>query len=150
MTRRPDRLAGLSPAYFAMVMATGAVSIASHLQGLDALAHVLFWFNAATWLSLWVLNVLRAMRHRARFLADLGDHLRAPGFFTAIAGTAVLSAQCLFFGVDDRLATALAAFALLLWLALTYTVFVALTVKDEKPPLDRGISGAWLLAVVAT
>jgi tellurite resistance protein TehA-like permease len=37
-----------------------------------------------------------------------------------------------------------------LWLVLTYTIFTAFTVKQEKPTLDRGISGAWLLAVVAT
>ena len=40
--------------------------------------------------------------------------------------------------------------ALVLWLALTYTIFSAFTVKEDKPTLDKGISGAWLLAVVAT
>jgi hypothetical protein len=29
-------------------------------------------------------------------------------------------------------------------------VFTALTIKDKKPTLDEGFSGAWLLAVVAT
>ncbi|WP_417543247.1 tellurite resistance/C4-dicarboxylate transporter family protein [Marinobacter sp.] len=41
-------------------------------------------------------------------------------------------------------------FAILLWLALTYTIFTAFTVKEEKPSLDKGITGGWLLAVVAT
>ncbi len=40
--------------------------------------------------------------------------------------------------------------ALLLWLVLTYSIFTAFTVKQDKPPLDKGINGAWLLAVVAT
>jgi tellurite resistance protein TehA-like permease len=39
---------------------------------------------------------------------------------------------------------------LLLWLILIYAVFTALTVKETKPPLDQGINGGWLVAVVAT
>jgi tellurite resistance protein TehA-like permease len=37
-----------------------------------------------------------------------------------------------------------------LWAALTYTVLTALTVKEEKPSLAEGISGGWLVVVVAT
>jgi tellurite resistance protein TehA-like permease len=40
--------------------------------------------------------------------------------------------------------------AILLWIALTYTIFTGFTIKEHKPTLDQGISGAWLLAVVAT
>jgi tellurite resistance protein TehA-like permease len=39
---------------------------------------------------------------------------------------------------------------LVLWLVLIYAVFTALTVKEVKPPLDQGINGGWLVAVVAT
>jgi hypothetical protein len=53
--------------------------------------------------------------------------------------------------VEQRaLALLLWGLALLLWLALTYTIFTGLTIKQNKPPLDKGINGAWLLAVVAT
>ena len=38
----------------------------------------------------------------------------------------------------------------ILWFGLTYTIFTALTVKRIKPPLEEGITGAWLLAIVAT
>jgi tellurite resistance protein TehA-like permease len=37
-----------------------------------------------------------------------------------------------------------------LWLCLTYTIFTAFTIKATKPPLAEGLTGAWLLAVVAT
>jgi tellurite resistance protein TehA-like permease len=143
-------LADLSPAYFAMVMATGAVSIASHLQGLERVARTLLGLNVAAWLTLCLLYGLRAARHRARFVADVGDHLRGPGFFTAVAGTSVLAAQFLMFDLADGVAVALAVLAVVLWFVLTYAVFLALTLKEEKPPLERGISGGWLLAVVAT
>jgi tellurite resistance protein TehA-like permease len=40
--------------------------------------------------------------------------------------------------------------AIMLWIGLTYTIFTGFTIKERKPALDQGISGAWLLAVVAT
>src|SRR3546814_2134541 len=42
------------------------------------------------------------------------------------------------------------AVALVLWFGFTYTIFTVWTVKRDKPTLDRGINGGWLLAVVAT
>jgi hypothetical protein len=33
---------------------------------------------------------------------------------------------------------------------LTYAIFTSLTIKETKPTIDQGITGAWLLAVVAT
>jgi tellurite resistance protein TehA-like permease len=155
-TTRPMReppladLADLSPAYFSMVMATGIVSLAAHLQGLRATARLLFYLNVAAWLVLWLLNVLRMVRYPGRFFADMVDHLRGPGFFTMVAGTAVLGSQFVILAAGYRVATALAGVALALWAALTYTIFIAFTIKENKPSLDKGISGAWLLAVVAT
>ncbi len=72
----------LSPAYFAMVMATGIVSIAGHLLGMRLVAIPLFWLNIATYVVLWVLSVLRLILYPHQFLGDLIDHQRGPGFFT--------------------------------------------------------------------
>lgn len=44
-TRLRADLAGLAPAYFGLVMATGIVSIAAHLQGWPQLARTLFYLN---------------------------------------------------------------------------------------------------------
>jgi len=153
MPTRPEPdsgLAGLPPASFALVMATGIVSIAARLQGLHALSSALFAFNVAAWLALCLLTVLRLGRHPGRMLQDLRDHLRGPGYFTAVAGTAVLASQFAIFDLGMRAALALAALAALLWFCLTYAVFAVLTVKEDKPALDKGINGGWLLAVVAT
>jgi tellurite resistance protein TehA-like permease len=153
MPTRPEPdsgLAGLPPASFALVMATGIVSIAARLQGLHALSSVLFALNVAAWLALCLLTILRLGRHSGRMLQDLRDHLRGPGYFTAVAGTAVLASQFAIFDLSIRAALALAALAALLWFCLTYAVFAVLTVKEDKPALDKGINGGWLLAVVAT
>jgi tellurite resistance protein TehA-like permease len=153
--KRPDTsalssLADLSPAYFAMVMATGIVSLAAHFHGLRLIAMTLFWLNAVAWAVLWVLNGLRMVRYPRRFFGDMVDHLRGPGFFTMVAGTAVLGNQLVMLAEDHRHAAALWVFAVALWISLTYTIFTAFTVKETKPTLEQGISGAWLLAVVAT
>ena len=144
------RLADLSPAYFALVMATGIVSLASHLHGLQTLANALFYLNVAAWAVLVLLYVLRMIRHPRRFFGDMTDHLAGPGFFTAVAATAVLGSQFVMLAADERTGMALWVIALALWVGLTYTIFVALTIKEEKPTLERGINGAWLLAVVST
>jgi tellurite resistance protein TehA-like permease len=145
-----DGLADLSPAYFAMVMATGIVSLASQLHGLPTIAIVLFRVNIAAWTVLLLLNVLRMVRHPRRFFGDMVDHLRGPGFFTAVAATAVLGSQFLVLAADERIALAFWVVAAALWTGLTYTIFVAFTIKESKPTLQRGINGAWLLAVVST
>jgi tellurite resistance protein TehA-like permease len=143
-------LGGLSPASFAMVMATGIVSIALHQRGFSALARALFALNVVAWVVLWLLTVLRLLRHTRQFAGDLIDHLRGPGFFTTVAGTAVLGCQLVLLAADFRSAIILWALAIVLWIGLTYTIFTAFTIKEDKPTLDRGINGGWLLAVVAT
>ncbi|MBE0590060.1 MAG: tellurite resistance/C4-dicarboxylate transporter family protein [Hydrogenophaga sp.] len=143
-------LAGLSPAYFGMVMATGIVSIAAHLLGHPLLARALFALNLVAYAVLCLLNLLRALRHRQRFFSDLFDHLRGPGFFTSVAATSIVGSQFLLLTDDSRVAGVLWALAIVLWVTLTYAIFAGLTIKQVKPPLDKGISGAWLLAVVAT
>jgi tellurite resistance protein TehA-like permease len=149
-TRWLAGVADLSPAYFAMVMATGIVSLAAHLAGMPGIASALFALNIFVYAVLWCLTVLRMVRHPRRFFSDLVDHLRGPGFFTAVAGTSVLGSQFILLPTNYGAAMVLWVWAIVLWIALTYTIFAGFTIKARKPPLDEGISGAWLLAVVAT
>jgi len=138
------------PAYFALVMVTGIVSIACEHMQLEALALGLLGLNGVFFCVLWVLMARRALRFPRAFVADLSDHSRGVGFFTWPAGTCVLAVQCMLVQPLPRLATALWALGTLLWLVLTYTVFTALTVKRSKPDLGEGLNGGWLVAVVAT
>ena len=140
---------GLSPAYFALVMATGIVSLASDRAGLRTIAAVLLWLNAAQYVLLWILTAWRLLRYRRALFEDLTDHQAAPGFFSAVAATGVMGNELVVTGAYD-LALAFWIFGLFLWIILTYTIFTTLTIKKTKPTLDQGITGAWLLAVVAT
>ena len=139
-----NRLAGMHPASFAMVMATGIVSIACELLGLPRIASVLLAVNAVLYAMLWVLTVLRCVRHRDRLLADLTHHGRAVGFFTIVAATCVLGSQVLLVAGAWRTAAVFWSAGIVLWAVLTL-----LTVAATKPTLAEGINGGWLLPVVA-
>lgn len=143
-------LAELSPAYFGLVMATGIIALGAHMMGRAQLAQALLWLNLLQYAGLCLLYGLRAWCYPQQFGRDLIDHLRGPGFFTTVAASGILASQAMVQLEYLPLGVALWALAVLLWLLLTYTIFAAFTVKQDKPPLDKGISGAWLLAVVAT
>jgi tellurite resistance protein TehA-like permease len=99
--------------------------------------------------TVWVLTIARAVRHRELFVADLLDHGRSVGFFTAVAATCVLGSELFVVAGAAKIAMALWCVGVLLDFALTYTIFTVLTVKPVKPALAEGINGAWLTAVVA-
>jgi tellurite resistance protein TehA-like permease len=143
-------LAQLPPGYFAMVMATGIVSIASHLIGFELVAQLLFGFNIATYAVLWLLYIARAAIYPARVAKDLGDHNRSVGYFTVVAGTSILGSQLLILRQALLPAAALLGLAVLLWLFLIYVVFTLLIISAHKPSLEKGINGLWLVSIVST
>lgn len=81
---------------------------------------------------------------------DLTNHLSGTGFFTTVAGTCVLGIQYILMYEQLHIALSLLIFGILLWLFLTYTIFTTLTTQQDKPTLDKGITGGWLTAIVAT
>ncbi|MGH9320636.1 MAG: C4-dicarboxylate ABC transporter, partial [Vicinamibacteria bacterium] len=83
----------LLPAYFAMVMATGIVSIAAHLLGMSVVAWTLLVVSASAYVVLAILSGARLVAFWPAVLADLRSHARGPGFFTWVAGTCVLGTQ---------------------------------------------------------
>ena len=139
----------LPPASFSFVMATGIVAVAASEQGFGRTALALFVIALAAWCALWLLSLLRLARHRSHVKRDLQDHARAPGFFTVVAGTAVLAGGFLTLDLSLPMALLLGIVAGLLWLLITYGLFAVLITGQRKPSLQDGISGAWLLAVVA-
>jgi tellurite resistance protein TehA-like permease len=140
----------LFPAYFALVMATGIVSIACHLLKMDFLAYPLFYLNQLFYLVLWLLTLARIFRYPSQLWGDLSNHRLGIGFLTLVAGTNVLGSQFVILKSNQTVAFFLWTLGLALWLFLIYALFTVLTVKEEKPPLESGINGAWMLFVVST
>ncbi len=142
--------AELHPAYFALVMATGIVSIAAKLENMPEVAWTLFITNAVFYVVLWLLTLLRIFRNFSRVIADLTSHERGHGFFTMVAGTSVLGRQFHVIAELPEVAAILWLVSLVLWCALMYTFITAVTVRETKPSLENGLSGGWLLLVVST
>lgn len=141
--------ADLYPGYFALVMATGALSIALHLHGYEMPARALLALNVLAYAVLGALLLLRLLRFPRRVAADMTEHARAPGFFTVVAGTCVL-------GTNLDVAGGLTGPAMVLWevgialgVLVMYSFFFAVVTRPEKPNLENGINGAWLIAAVA-
>lgn len=146
----PAGLAGFSPGYFALVMATGIVSIAAYRHSMPTIAYVLFYLNIVAYLVLWVLTAARFVRYRGRFVDDLTHHSRGATFLTKPAATCVLGSQFALLTPRVSIAECLWFAGFALWLILSYTFLTVITVREPKPPLEAGINGAWLLVIVAT
>ena len=148
--RTADAIEHLFPGYFALVMATGIVSIASWLLQMPLVARALVVVNVAAYACLGVLLAARLAFYFRRAFDDLRDHGRGPGYFTVVAGTCVLGSQL--FVVSGLAGTARALWftGIVLWVVVMYGFFTATIVREKKPTLEDGINGAWLIAAVAT
>jgi len=147
----PDgRLRDLHPAYFALVMATGIVSIAAHIRGMPWIANGFFVLNIIAFVGLCTLYIARAALHARAMLRDLADHGRGVGFFTTIAGTSVLGSQFILIAEQPIVGLVLWIVAIALWVVLIYGVLTLLTVRPDKPIFPKGLNGGWLVAVVAS
>ena len=145
-----EAVGNLFPGYFALVMATGIVSIAAYALGMETIGYALLAVNGVAYLVLIAMLAVRLVRYFPRVAADLQDHARGPGFFTIIAGTCVLGSQVVIVADGIALAWGLWTAGIGLWALIMYAFFTAVVVREEKPALETGINGAWLIATVAT
>lgn len=149
LTRAMALIQSAAPANFGMVMATGIVSVAMHLLGMEAGALLLFYVNIGMFCCLWVVYVLRLCLYPGDFFGDIRRHARGPGYLTIVAGTGLLGNQCaLLLGRYD-LACGLFWLALAVWCFFIWADFLGLFTAARKPPLEKGINGAWLLNTVS-
>lgn len=140
----------LASANFAMVMSTGIVSIALHLLGCAWGAWLLFIVNAVMFLVLWPLYILKAWKYPGTMLANFSSHLAGPGFLTIVAGTNILGSQFAALAGDYLIAEWLFWLGTICWIFIIWGTFYYIFTSDPKPPLSKGINGAWLVATVST
>lgn len=139
-----------APANFAMVMSTGIVSVALHLLDYPIGARLLFWLNAALCVGLVILYIIRLFVFPKRFVQDFRSHGAGPGFLTVVAGICILGNQFVLLGKDPAMGEALFWIGSVLWIVILWGVFYFVFSDEPKPPLEKGINGAWLVATVST
>ncbi|HLR53268.1 MAG TPA: tellurite resistance/C4-dicarboxylate transporter family protein [Pseudogracilibacillus sp.] len=140
----------LFPAYFAMVMTTGALSIGFHFQGFTSAAKVLLGVNVFIYGWLWVMTFVRLFKFYSRLASDVKSHDKGPGFFTLVAGTCVFGSQVYTITNNVVISSILWGIGIFLWILVMYTFFTSITIRKNKPSLGKGINGAWLIAAVGT
>lgn len=144
-----DAVRTLNPGYFALVMATGIVSIAMHNHDLAGPSAALLWLAAAAYLVLVLLTGWRIVAFGSAFAADFGDPRRAFGFFTLVAATDVLGTR-LTIDRHHNTALALLAVAWVGWLVLGYVVPWTALLSHTRRPILRDANGTWFIWAVAS
>ena len=139
----------LDPGYFALVMATGIVSVGVRSHGLATFSASLLWLTAAAYALLVVLTVVRAAMFPAALRADFDDPARGFRFFTFVAGTAVLGTRLTLSG-HRHTALVLLAAAGLAWILLGYVVPWTAVLGREERPVIASANGTWFIWVVAS
>src|SRR5690625_345769 len=144
------KAANLFPAYFALVMTSGALSIGTYLLEMVFISKILLYINVVAYVVLWFLTIIRLFNFFPNLVSDLTSHEKGPGFFTLVAGTCVFGSQIITVTGNVPIAIALWFLGIVLWLIVMYTFFTSVTIRFIKPNLAEGINGAWLIAAVAT
>ncbi len=137
------------PAYFAMVMSTGIISIASNFLGFTGIAQGLFYLNMAAYTIILLLQILRVGLFWENFYNDLSNPKLCLVFFTIVAGTNVLGAQFVSVVNQPEIAKIFWYFGVFLWAAVSLTAFSILFVKSDQR-IEVVLHGGWLTATVGT
>lgn len=138
------------PGYFALVMATGIVSIGAYLNDLKQTAMVLLAANILFYITLWVILILRIFKYPADVWKDVISSSRGVTFLTIVVANNVLGNEFAIITSHKDIAVFLWYFGIILWVVIAYTFFVVITAKEPKQGVEVSLSGAWLLIVVAT
>jgi tellurite resistance protein TehA-like permease len=145
-----DTIKNLSPAYFALVMATGILSVACHLLKYQTAGVFLFWLNNVQFAVLSGLFLYRAVFFFSIVKDDFKSNEVGAGFLTIVAGTAVLGVQHQLIMDWKTSATFLWLLAITFWIFILYAFFGFMITKAEKPPVHNVVNGSWLLITVST
>lgn len=150
----PDRplspIATLFPGYFALVMATGIIAVASKQQAINWLADTLYIVAAIAYIVLAALLIIRLFVYPRRLFADLTSHAKGFGFLTIVAGTNVLASASAIIQGWWALAEVLWWCSLPLYVVLVYSALISDVLRHDKPALGNGINGSWFLLTVST
>lgn len=137
------------PAYFAMVMSTGIISIASSILGFKSIGYGLFYLNIAAYAIVLSLQLLRIKMFWGSFYNDLSNPKLSLVFFTIVAATNVLGAQFVTITNQIEVAKIFWYFGIFLWTLVSLTTFSVLFIKCDQR-IEVSLHGGWLIATVGT
>jgi tellurite resistance protein TehA-like permease len=144
-----DAVRTLNPGYFALVMATGIVSIAMQNHLAYPISVTLLWLAGVEYVALLGVYLWRLASFRSAVAADLSDPGRAFGYFTFVAATNVLGTRL---ALDQHRIAALVLLAVgwLAWLVLGYVIPWTAVLGHAHHPILQNANGTWFIWVVAS
>jgi tellurite resistance protein TehA-like permease len=140
---------GLTPGYFALVMASGILSVGTAMDGHRTLSRLLLVVCAASFVVLLALTLWRFVAYRAATTEDFLDPRRAFGFFTFVAGTNVLGVRLGMAGHPGA-TEILLVLAGAAWLVLGYVVPWTAVLGPQQRPVLATANGTWFIWAVAS
>jgi tellurite resistance protein TehA-like permease len=148
MQRVRSAVRGLSPGYFALVMATGVVSIGLKLEHRAALSRLLLDVGAIAFVVLVVLTCWRFVSFRPELVEDFTHPLRGFGFYSFVAGANVLAARLVLAG-QTLIPVVLLVVASAAWLLRGYAVPWTTHLGRGEHPIVAAANGTWFMWAVA-
>jgi tellurite resistance protein TehA-like permease len=144
---RPGATGALDPAYFALVMATGVVSIILHSHGWRLASDALLGLGLAVLVVLLAMGGWTLYRYRHMLTAIAVDPRRALIFFAVVAAWDVLSTRLSMAGFSGvAIAFLIVGGAALL--VFTHAIPIALMIRRDKQPARLAANGTWIIWVV--
>jgi tellurite resistance protein TehA-like permease len=151
--REPDwpiqAVRGADPRCFAMVMATGIVSVALRLAGRPGLSAALLWTGVAAFAVLVVASAWRIGAFGRQVRGELGRPDGLFSYFTFPAAASVLAARLAGYG-PPAVVGALTAVTAVAWIALNGVVLAFLAAWAGPRRAITDVNGSWQLWVVGT
>lgn len=146
----PPRLSlqALHPGNFAMVMASGIISIGFKTLGFKPLAEALYVFALCAWIALFALSAARAAFFASAVRIDLLNPRMVFSYFTLVAATDIIGLLLHERG-HSLLALSCWVLAFSAWCTLLYLAFSVLTFLTHEHNVNI-VHGGWLISIVGT
>lgn len=139
----------LPPGYFALVMATGIISLGLELEGFHLASDALLVIAAVAYAVLLLLTIWRALRFPRDIVEDFAGPRNGFSFFTFVAGTNVLGARLAAAGVHV-VPEVLLGVSFLSWLVLGYVIPGLVVGRNQGADILAGLNGTWFIWSVAS
>ena len=150
MNKIKNAIEEFPPSSPAIVMATGIVSLAAHSMHYETISTTLFIVNVVFFLLVVGLMAARFILFYPGFTSDVKSHAKGAGFLTIVAAAGILGVQYITLKNNFGMATGLLYFAAVCWVLILYAFCFGVITKEDKPSIEDGLSGSWLLIVVST
>lgn len=144
-----DAVRTMPPGYFAVVMATGIISVGLELVGVHVASLVLLAIAATAYIALVILTLWRGLAFPREFAGDMAAPTKGFAFFTFVAGTNVLGTR-LQGSMPPTLPLILLAVAFAAWLVLGYTIPWIIVANSKSREALAGVDGTWFIWAVAS